>query len=317
MRELHQRVRVSPALVWLLLAAAALGGCSVRSMAINSLADSLAESGDVYASDEDPELVRDALPFALKTYETLLAEAPHHQGLLLATCSGFTQYANGFVEGEAIYVEEEDWEEAERLRERALKLYLRGRDYCLRALEDREPGVSRRLRFDPEKAVLAFGPNQVALLYWTGASWGSAISVGLHRPDLVIDAPAVRALIGRALDLEEGWNRGTLHQAMISLESLPEAMGGSPERAREHFVRAVELSRGLSAGPYLALATSLSIGEGAREEFERLLEEALEIDPDADPGSRLANILALRRARWLLEHVDDYFLEPLETELEE
>ena len=104
---------------------------------------------------------------------------------------------------------------------------------------------------------------------------------------------------------------------MISLESLPEAMGGSPARAREHFERAVELSRGRSAGPYLALATSLSIGEGERHEFERLLAQALDIDPDEEPGSRLANILAQRRARRLLEHVADYFLAPLETELEE
>ena len=42
------------------------------------------------------------------TYGTLLAEAPDHEGLLLATCRGFTQYANSFIEGEAIYVEEED-----------------------------------------------------------------------------------------------------------------------------------------------------------------------------------------------------------------
>jgi predicted anti-sigma-YlaC factor YlaD len=300
----------------LLLVAATLAGCSVRTLAVNSLADSLAEGGEVYASDEDPELVRDALPFALKTYETLLAEAPDHGGLLLATCSGLTQYANGFIEGDAIYVEEEDWEEAERLRERALKLYLRGRDYCLRALEEIEPGVSVRLQHEPESVVSTLGREQVPLLYWTGASWGSAISVGLHRPELVIDAPAVRALVGRALELQEGWSGGALHEAMISLESLPEAMGGSPARARHHFARAVELSRGLSAGPYLALATGLSISEGDREEFERLLGQALEIDPDENPGSRLANILAQRKAAWLLEHVDDYFLEPFDEEEE-
>ena len=86
--------------------ALAATGCSVRTMAVKSLADSLAAGGDVWASDEDPELVRDALPFALKTYESLLAEAPHHQGLLLATCAGFTQYASAFVEGEALYLAE-------------------------------------------------------------------------------------------------------------------------------------------------------------------------------------------------------------------
>ena len=58
---------------WCALACAAtLSGCSIRSLAINTLAEALAESGSVYASDSDPELVRDALPFALKTFESLL-----------------------------------------------------------------------------------------------------------------------------------------------------------------------------------------------------------------------------------------------------
>ena len=42
-----------------------------------------------------------ALPFALKTIEALLAEAPEDRNLLLAACSGFTQYAYAFVEVEA------------------------------------------------------------------------------------------------------------------------------------------------------------------------------------------------------------------------
>ena len=46
------------------------------------------------------------------------------------------------------------------------------------------------------------------------------------------------------------------------------------------------------------------------------MKKVLEIDPDADPDNRLVNILTLRKARWFLEHVDDYFL-PKEVEEEE
>jgi len=83
----------------LLTLACALGlaGCSIRSLAVNSLADALAESGPVYASDSDPDLVRQALPFALKTFESLLESAPENKDLLVSTCSGFTQYAYAFV----------------------------------------------------------------------------------------------------------------------------------------------------------------------------------------------------------------------------
>ena len=299
----------SPRLVTVCLALVLpLTGCSVRSMAVNSLADSLSESGSVYASDEDPELVRDALPFALKTFESLLEQAPEHVGLLTATCSGFTQYANGFVEGDAVYIEAVDWEAAERLESRALKLYLRGRDYCLKGLDIGNPGIGERLRLEPERAASELAIEELELLFWTGASWGAAISVGLDRPELVVDLPAVQALMRRALELDEDWNDGAIHEVMISLEALPEAMGGSPERARGHFERAVELSRGRLAGPYLSLAQGLSVAEGDRAEFERLLETALAIDPQEAPESMLANLLAQRRARFLLDHMDDYFL---------
>src|SRR5438552_18927652 len=70
-----------------------LQACSIKRMAINSMADSMAASGDVFASDDDPELIRDAVPFSLKTIESLLVSVPDHPGLLLSACRGFTQYA--------------------------------------------------------------------------------------------------------------------------------------------------------------------------------------------------------------------------------
>ena len=70
-----------------------LGGCSVRQSAVNFIGDTLAGGGGVYASDDDPELIREALPFGLKTFESLLEVAPNHQGLLLAAARGFTAYA--------------------------------------------------------------------------------------------------------------------------------------------------------------------------------------------------------------------------------
>ena len=74
-------------------------GCSLRDIALDKLADTFAAAGNGYASDDDPELVRDAVPFALKTMEQVAAERPRHAGLMLALASGFTQYGYAFVEG--------------------------------------------------------------------------------------------------------------------------------------------------------------------------------------------------------------------------
>lgn len=291
------------------LLALALPGCSIRSMAIDSLADSLAGSGDVFAADEDPELVRDATPFALKTIETLLAEKPKHQQLLLSACSGFTQYAYAFVQVEAEQMQEEDYRESEKQYQRALALYLRGRDYCFRLLEAKWPGILERLTQDPGSAVGVFRADDVELIFWTGAAWGGAISIGQDRPELVADLPAVQALMTRALELDEGFDRGAIHGVLISLYALPEAMGGSPDQARHHFQRAVDLSAGASAGPYVSLAESVVISEQDWQEFQALLGEALAVDPELDPSIRLLNAIEQERARWLLDRIDLYFVD--------
>lgn len=299
--------RLARQLAAVLVALTALTGCSLKRVAVTTVANSLAESGDVFSSDEDPELVRDAVPFALKTYESLLQTVPRHRALLVATCSGFTQYAYAFVQTDADLIEPVDYEAAKRLRERALKLYLRGRGYCLRALQTRLPGIEQRLVQDPVPALAQAEKDDVPLLYWTGASWGAAIALGIAQAELVADFPAVRALMERALELDETWSSGALHEVMITLDSLPEALGGSTERARHHFERAVALQEGRSAGPYLSLAVGVSIATQNREEFERLLTQALAVDPDDDPPNRLANIIQRRRAAALLARAGELF----------
>ena len=103
--------------------------CSIRKMAVNTLADSLASGADVFLTDDDPELIRDAMPFALKTIEALIEEAPDNRGLLVAACRGFAGYAYFFVQTDADLLEYDDYRAARAGRERALRLYLRARDY--------------------------------------------------------------------------------------------------------------------------------------------------------------------------------------------
>lgn len=296
-------------LLALVVVSLAAASCSLRSMAVNTIGDVLASSRDVYASDEDPELVRDALPFSLKTFETLLDSSPEHEGLLLSVCSGFTVYANLFLETDADLAEWDDYGRALELRERARKMYVRARDYCLRRLDLKYPGITERLVREPETAVIATELDDVEVLYWLGASWGLAISNGLDHPELVADLPAVRALLRHALELDEDYERGSIHGALITLEGLPREMGGSPERAREHFDRAVELSDGLDASHYVTLASSVSPAAEDRAEFERLLQQALAVDPNEDESLRLLNLVTQKRARDLLAHIDELFFE--------
>ncbi len=286
-------------------------GCSIRRLAINQLAKAMAGSGEVFASDDDPELIQSALPFALKTLETLLAEAPDHPGLLLAACRGFTQYGAGFVELEAERLAPTDYWGRERAHGRALKLFLRARDYCLRGLEIELPGLPAALRQTPTEAFAQVKVNaeQLPLLYWTAVSWGSAISRGLDRPELVVDLPAVRALLEGALKLGEDYDRGALHEAMITLEALPAHMGGSLERARQHYERALALNTGTRASTHVTWASAVAIRQQDRAEFTQQLQRALAVDVDRVPGERLSNLVSQERARILLAQIDELFLD--------
>jgi hypothetical protein len=44
-----------------------------------------------------------------------------------------------------------------------------------------------------------------------------------------------------------------------------------------------------------------------RAEFERLLKDALAIDPEKDPSSRLVTLVYQRRACFLLDRIDEKF----------
>jgi predicted anti-sigma-YlaC factor YlaD len=288
----------------------ALPGCSIRQMAINSLGNALAEAGDTYSSDEDPELVAGAIPFGLKTIESLLGEAPRHDGLLYAAASGFTQYAFAFVEQRADFLEAEDWEESVHQRERAKKLYLRARDYGLRGLEVEFEGFREKLRQDPEAALAKTEKEHVPMLYWTAAAWAAATSLAIDDSELTADQFQFEAMMKRALELDEAWEYGSIHDFFLSFEgSRAGAAGGSIEEARRHFERAMTLSRNQRAFPLVSLAETVSVAEQNREEFEELLQQALAIDVDELPAVRLANLIAQKRARWLLERTDELFIE--------
>lgn len=292
-----------------MLASLVLPACSIRRVAVNSLGNALAGGGSTYASDDDPELVRQAVPFSLKTIEALLNEAPKHKGLLCAAASGFTQYAFAFVEQDADLEEGKDLAAATALRNRAVKLYLRGRDYGFRGLEVDVPGFRERLRADPRAALASMKKAQVPLLYWTAASWAAAMTLSKSDSSLSADQHLAEAMMSRALELDEPYALGSLHDFFIAYEAGRSSVGGSLARARDHLKRALEIAQGRRAWPYVIFAESASVGAQDRKEFEDLLRQALAVDPNRDPDQRLSNLLAQRRANWLLSRTDELFVE--------
>jgi predicted anti-sigma-YlaC factor YlaD len=286
-------------------------GCSIRRVAINQIGNALASGGSTFTSDDDPELVQAAIPFGLKLYESLLAESPKHTGLLLAAAQGFTEYSYAFVDSRIDEARAESVERADALRERARKLYIRAYRYGMRGLEVHHPGFAAALDNDADLALQRVTRRDVPLLYWTAASRGLTISLSKTSPELIAELPLVETVVRRVAELDENFGAGAVPEFLITLEAAHS--GVKPEEQqklmRQHFERALKLSQGKRAGTYVSFAENACVPAQNKAEFQSLLEKALAVDPDADPDNRLANLVAQRRARWLLNHIDELFLE--------
>ncbi len=286
--------------------------CSIRKMAVKKVADTLSSGNSVYASDEDLELVGEALPFGLKLMESVLEETPRHRGLLESACMGFATYAYLYVEDDADRAAGQDLAAADALRARARRLYLRAHRYGYRALDVAAPGTTARMTTDPRGALARIAKkSDVSLLHWNAAALGLAISVSKSDAAMLARLPEVEALAARALELDESWQEGTLHEFQVVLAG---ARPGKPdfERVEKHYRRAMELSGGKRAGLHVAYVKSASLPRQDGPGFRAALERALAVDPDLHPPNRLENIAAQRRARWLLDHIDDLIL-PTDT----
>jgi len=295
----------------LLALLAPVAGC--KSVALKFAADSLASTGEAYASDDDPELVRAAVPFGLKTMEGVLEERPQHEGLLTSLASGFTSYGYAFVQQDADFA---DWDGkldlARAGRERARRLYLRARGYGVRGLDVRKDRLGQRLLAGGKDARAALDEarkEDVPLLYWTASAWALSIAADKANMAGIAELPTPIAMMERALALDEAWNDGAIHEFFVVFDATRSAAeGGGPERAKAHLDRALALSMNKKLGPRVSWAEGVLVQRQDRDAFVRTLEEVIRADPGEVPRYRLVNIVAQRRAKALLAHVDDLFL---------
>jgi hypothetical protein len=280
-----------------------LAACSPHQMVVRSVADELAAQGQ--SSEDDLDLAREASAFYLKLSESVLRQQPGHAPLATAVAGGFTQYAYAFVAFEADRLDSSDAKAAQQLRVRAARLYRRGRDHALAALEAARPGFGQQLASSNPADWPPLERTQVALAYWAAAAWGGAISLSKDDPDAVADLPLAVRLGRLAWDTDPAFGDGNLAGLMGAFEtSRP---GGKQTQALAYFDEALRLGGGRSAGAFVGKAEGIAQPAGDKAAFLDLLQQAVAVK-DA-PGSplSLSNEVMRRRARWLMESADDLF----------
>lgn len=284
-------------------------GCSVQKFTIGKLTEALS-SGDNKAitSEDDPELVRESLPFTIKMYESLISRDSSNDKLLLSTAKILCLYSQAFILFPSDTLADSQGEQKKMMAKRAKKLFLRARDYSLKGLEIRHHGISKLIKQgDINTAMAITSPADTSYLYWCAAGWLGAIISDRSDLGLAFTVKKPAAMINKVLEYNECFEYGAAHESMCSFYSaLPKSLGGDEIKATQHFSAAIKCSDGHKSSPYLAMA-SLYVKKGNRDKYKELLLMALGIDPDSDLRFRLINTIYRQRATHLLSNIERLF----------
>ncbi len=262
-----------------------------------------------FGRESDPVLAAEAMPFALKTMDMLAIQQPNQPDVQLAAGRAYIQYSNAFLDWEARKQEFDDVMLAKELRTRAARLYLRGRDYAAASLGISDKNPISKLKENPDVWLKKLNVHDVPALYWMAAGWAAAVASDPSNMDEVANMPLIEKMMLRARELNPDAEQGAIHEFFIVYDgSRSPAMGGDPARAEESFHRALVACDGKLASPYVSLATSVMIQKQDAKRFRELLSQALAIDINILPDSRLANVIAQDKARWYLDHIGDFIL---------
>ena len=286
-------------------------GPVLKQVTVASATEIFRDGMAAFYREEDLILAEQALASNLKLLEVFLEASPDNPDLLLQASQGFGAYTFAFVE-DKITRHHRDPHRIEAHRERARRLYLRGREYGLRLLALRHNALAASLNADLpalRTSLARLRREDVPALFWTAYGWAGSIHWSLDRPEMLADLPRVLVMMDRVLELDEQYFFAGPHLFFGAYyASRSRALGGDPERARLHLDRVLELAGPTILMGRLFLADPYAIQVQDRTLFETQLRLILDAPEDLSPDYRLLNQVAKARARLLLERIDELFL---------
>ena len=269
-------------------------GCAARlqSALVGSLIEDVSAAT---ARHDDLDLVASGVPTFLLLLEGLLVANPQDPQLLLSATETYTSYAT--------LVEVDD-------PQRAKHLYHRGKEYGLRALALRlsQPDLLQAPYAEFVRVIDDLEASDLSVVFWAASSWGAWISANTESMAALADLPKVIKLMQWIAAQDETFQYGSPHVFLGTYyAALPPMLGGNPQKAAEHFDRAVAISKGQVLMVYVLKAKFYARQIFDQALYESLLHEALTRPADAVPELTLQNIAAQKQAQILLDQADDFF----------
>jgi hypothetical protein len=280
-----------PAL-YVVIAGSLLSGCGgLVSSVTGDYAGSLSSA---MLNQEDPELVREALPAYLMMLDSLIASNPDSETILSAGAKLYAVYGAALVDDPA----------------RAAILTNRGREYGERALCAADDNACNLdgLSYDSYAEVIrAVDEDAVDALYSYSLSSLAWIRANSGDYKALAGLPKIEVALDQVMQLEPGDLAASTAMYLGILNTLrPPALGGNPELGRDWFRQGIELSGGRDLSIKVEYARGYARLLYDRELHDRLLNEVL-IAEVKQPDLTMFNLLAQEQATSLLASADDYF----------
>ena len=230
----------------------------------------------------------------------------------MSLVAAYIGYGTGWIEDRVEVADLEDqWEEADALRRRALVMYTRAWELSKHFLRNRDEGLDEALAggidtLDAWLRNVFTEKDDASLLLWAGASLGARINMGMEDMDTVADLPLAKVLLGYSVELDPDFMFmiGQMTMATLAASEFPPDM----DRAKVLFDEVLEKTERRNLMVQLSMARYYAVNVGDHELFRSLLEEVLEAG-DVLPEARLSNTLARRKAKRYLDNIELYFSE--------
>jgi hypothetical protein len=246
--------------------------------------------------ETDLILAERALASNIKLLEGMVKGDPENEHLLLLTSQALAGYAMGFAEDES--------------PQRAKSLYLRSRDYGLRVLREKAEFAESENKPTDDfiVAVSFFDEDDLEALFWTAYAWAGWINLSLDNPQAFVDLPKVQVMMQRVLDLDETYFFAAAHLFFGSMwGTKPRMLGGDPEKAKKHFERNIEITKGNFLLSYIYYAKYYAMKTFDEELFDQLLNHVDQTPADSLPGFQLMNMMAKDKAARLERMKEEWF----------
>lgn len=287
-----------------------LGACDTAKLAADSTAELFGRAAPGIEQHWDYELVGKSFPASIIQLEGLLRVVPDNEVIGLSLVAAYIGYGTGWLEDRVEVADiEDDWEEADHLRRRALVMYTRSWELSKHFLRNRDAGFDDALKggVDSLQAwvdTVFVEKDDAAILLWAGASLGARINMGMEDMDTVADLPLAKVILNRSVELDPDFMFmiGKMTMGVLAASEFPPDMD-SAKLILDDVLEKTE-RRNLMVQTSMARYYAVNIGD--HKLFRELLQEVIDAG-DVLPEARLSNAIARRRAARYLDQIEYYF----------